>query len=216
MEASDIRNLQEAYLDIYLSEERNPSHPHWKTNRQFKKSEKRNQELIDASTERQKDRARNKNQIFIGKGGKITKTQREQVDLYDLILLHLLDEGYTNSIEGAEVILENMSEGWIESIMEEQKPLPIKKMKEKENKLEDKINKIHPGVGASAFDVKNRKERNDLLKKINRQDTIRATRKSISKRGGKAPRTMEDMRMGSYSLKITPISSKYYKPYPYN
>jgi hypothetical protein len=181
MDAQELRNLQEAYLEVYSSPEEIDE---GMTMNDFKVNRRR----------------------LIG----------EQVDFYDIILSYLLDEGYANTLESAEVILENMSKDWRESIMEEKKSLPIKKMKEKENKLEDKINKIHPGVGASAFDVKNRKERNDLLKKINRQDTIRATRKSISKRGGKAPRTMEDMRMGSYSLKITPISSKYYKPYPYN
>lgn len=35
-----------------------------------------------------------------------------------IILNYLIDEGYATSIEGAEVILENMSEGWMESIME--------------------------------------------------------------------------------------------------
>jgi hypothetical protein len=115
MEASDIRNLQEAYLEVY--EERDSSHPHWQTNRQFKKSEKKNQELISAAQKRREDRRRNRNPLF-GPSEKMTKTQKEQTDLYDIILSHLLDEGYTNSIEGAEVILENMSEGWMESIME--------------------------------------------------------------------------------------------------
>ena len=55
------------------------------------------------------------------KGKKLTRQRKTGVsaESYDLILSHLLDEGYTNSIEGAEVILENMSEGWMESIVEE-------------------------------------------------------------------------------------------------
>jgi len=54
------------------------------------------------------------------KGKKLTRQRKTGVsaESYDLILSHLLDEGYTNTIEGAEVILENMSEGWMESIME--------------------------------------------------------------------------------------------------
>jgi hypothetical protein len=39
-------------------------------------------------------------------------------DLYDTILSHLLDEGYAETQEQAEVIMVNMSEDWRESIME--------------------------------------------------------------------------------------------------
>jgi hypothetical protein len=39
-------------------------------------------------------------------------------DIYDTILSHLIDEGYAESVEQAEVIMVNMSEEWRESIME--------------------------------------------------------------------------------------------------
>jgi hypothetical protein len=39
-------------------------------------------------------------------------------DIYDTILSHLIDEGYAESVEQAEVIMVNMSEDWRESIME--------------------------------------------------------------------------------------------------
>jgi hypothetical protein len=42
----------------------------------------------------------------------------EAVDLYDIILSHLLDEGYAETQEQAEVIMVNMSEEWRESIFE--------------------------------------------------------------------------------------------------
>jgi hypothetical protein len=42
---------------------------------------------------------------------------KEEVDLYDVILSHLLDEGYAESVEEAEVIMVNMSEDWRESII---------------------------------------------------------------------------------------------------
>ena len=45
-------------------------------------------------------------------------TQKEQTDLYDIILSHLLDEGYAETQEQAEVIMVNMSEDWRESICE--------------------------------------------------------------------------------------------------
>jgi hypothetical protein len=45
------------------------------------------------------------------------KTQKEQVDLYDIILSHLLDEGYAETQEAAEAIMVNMSEEWRDSII---------------------------------------------------------------------------------------------------
>jgi hypothetical protein len=42
----------------------------------------------------------------------------EQVDIYDIILLHLLDEGYAETPEAAEKIMVNMSEEWRQDIME--------------------------------------------------------------------------------------------------
>ena len=39
-------------------------------------------------------------------------------DIYDVILSHLIEEGYAESVEQAEVIMVNMSEEWRESIVE--------------------------------------------------------------------------------------------------
>ena len=55
----------------------------------------------------------------------------EGYDIYDLILTHLLDEGYADTQEAAEVIMVNMSEDWRESICEGLKPLPEKRMRRK-------------------------------------------------------------------------------------
>jgi hypothetical protein len=50
-------------------------------------------------------------------GGK--KGLPEQYDLYDIILSHLLDEGYAETPEAAEKIMVNMSEEWKEEILDE-------------------------------------------------------------------------------------------------
>ena len=47
------------------------------------------------------------------------RIQQESYDLYDIILSHLLDEGYAETPEAAEAIMVNMSEDWRESIVEE-------------------------------------------------------------------------------------------------
>jgi hypothetical protein len=47
------------------------------------------------------------------------KTKKEEYDIYDIILLHLLDEGYAETPEAAEAIMVNMSEEWREGILDE-------------------------------------------------------------------------------------------------
>ena len=44
--------------------------------------------------------------------------QNEAYDIYDVILSHLIDEGYADTFESAEAIMVNMSEDWRESIFE--------------------------------------------------------------------------------------------------
>ena len=50
------------------------------------------------------------------------KLEKEEVDIYDIVLSHLLDEGYAETSEAAEVIMVNMSEEWREGIIEAYKP----------------------------------------------------------------------------------------------
>jgi hypothetical protein len=50
----------------------------------------------------------------------VRKNLNNSYDLYDLILSHLLDEGYAESVDSAEAIMVNMSEDWRESIVYDQ------------------------------------------------------------------------------------------------
>ena len=49
----------------------------------------------------------------------LQRMNKEQVDLYNIILSHLLDEGYAETPEAAEVMIANMSEEWREEILDE-------------------------------------------------------------------------------------------------
>ena len=49
---------------------------------------------------------------------KKTGVSAESFDLYDVILSHLLDEGYASTEESADKIILNMSESWFEEILE--------------------------------------------------------------------------------------------------
>jgi hypothetical protein len=62
-----------------------------------------------------------------------------EYDLYDIILSHLLDEGYADTEQAAEAIMVNMSEDWRESIVEEvldegQKKYPTEKVENAGNR----------------------------------------------------------------------------------
>jgi hypothetical protein len=47
------------------------------------------------------------------------KLTKEETDLYDIILSHLLDEGFADTEEAATVIMVNMSEEWRDGILDE-------------------------------------------------------------------------------------------------
>jgi hypothetical protein len=49
--------------------------------------------------------------------GKVASRLGEEVDVYDVILSHLLDEGYADSVESAEKIMVSMSEEWKNEIL---------------------------------------------------------------------------------------------------
>jgi hypothetical protein len=49
---------------------------------------------------------------------KLKRRIGEEYDLYDVVLSHLLDEGYADTQQAAEAIMVNMSEEWIDSIID--------------------------------------------------------------------------------------------------
>jgi len=72
------------------------------------KNKERNYKMIRVADTHSKKKAKAK-----------SKLKTEQVDLYDIILSHLLEEGYAETVENAESIMVNMSEDWRDSIFEE-------------------------------------------------------------------------------------------------
>jgi len=71
---------------------------------------------FDAAFKKAKTSGKDK---FEFKGKKYTtESVIEQVDFYDIILSHLIDEGYADTEQAAEAIMVNMSEDWRESIVE--------------------------------------------------------------------------------------------------
>lgn len=62
------------------------------------------------------------------------RKQHESFDFYDVVLHHLISEGYADSVDSAEVIMANMSEDWIENIIEAK----VDKGKSKEDKIKSR------------------------------------------------------------------------------
>ena len=99
MNSQDFRNLQEAYLDVYEQEIT------------LKGTGPR---LVDPYADSGESKS----------GGKMKGPKRknvikkEETEIYDIILSHLIDEGYADTEEAAERIMVNMSEEWRESIVE--------------------------------------------------------------------------------------------------
>ena len=62
---------------------------------------------------------------------------REAYEAYEFVASYLLENNFAETLNDANVIIENMSENWFEIIMEEKKPLPVAKMKRKESELLD-------------------------------------------------------------------------------
>jgi hypothetical protein len=162
MDAQELRNLQEAYLEVVIGEGKvewdNPKRhlpsgltPREKNrakristgveNPNIKPSEKKLERYgklkIAHDDEKGKKVPRNKRHHFSqfdtgpfvsdpvskrreqkNKLKDLKELVKEDFDLYDIILSHLLDEGYADTEQAAEAIMVNMSEDWRESIVE--------------------------------------------------------------------------------------------------
>ena len=114
---------------------------------------------------------------------------REAYAAYEFVASYLLENNFASTVDDANVIINNMSEGWFESIMEEKKPLPVAKMKRKESKLldneEGQLQALRTDFGS--------KERKARIKELERFDTINGVRTSVAKRGGKQQHPMPEV-----------------------
>ena len=84
---------------------------------------------------------------------------KDSFDLYDIILSHLLDEGYAETQEQAEAIMVNMSEDWRESICEGAYDVYLNRMGVK-SKLSDMATDMLKSPEEKEKEEKERKKRN--------------------------------------------------------
>ena len=111
-------------------------------------------------------------EIFGRKSSSMPKKPfKEGFHLYDVVLSHLLDEGYADTQAAAEAIMANMSEDWRESICEGAYDVYLNRMGVK-SKLSDMAKEIYKDPKEKKEDDRKREKRNkthsvgrDLLNK---------------------------------------------------
>ena len=130
MREQEVRGLQEAYMQVYELDEGKKKFPTDKVNKQAVKHEKdylKNPNSSGSSLFKSRKMRAIKSTVDAGSDPRKTihgqdlrklGTKNEELDLYDIILSHLLDEGYAETPEAAEAIMVNMGEEWRESIVE--------------------------------------------------------------------------------------------------
>jgi hypothetical protein len=127
MDAQELRNLQEAYLEVVINEGLGGRQS---TPDEIRKRPKPDLERREAETDAalrsvaagtdpvsQREKADKAQEFLRRHPRKGKKKIKEQADIYDIILSHLLDEGYAETPEAAEAIMVNMSEEWRNSII---------------------------------------------------------------------------------------------------
>ncbi len=137
MNSQDLHNLQEAYMEVYELDEDGWQPP---TQKKADKMMKQASKLHRTASERgepgnpeaEKKHTQASKIYFMSRRMSDKAKERDneakrkefvKEDLYDIILSHLLDEGYAETQEQAEVIMVNMSEDWRDSIFEGYVPL---------------------------------------------------------------------------------------------
>lgn len=152
MTGKELRNLQESYMEIY-NPERIDEDSRRMSNKQHAERVRGNIKAFSGSKTqytppRNWDPEANRGKGAILRPKQVEKKRRKELvksasnesyDIYDVILSHLLDEGYAETVESAEAIMVNMSEEWIDSIVDEvitegEKPFPYEKVTAQQKK----------------------------------------------------------------------------------
>ena len=109
MNAQDIRNLSEAYMNVCEAKVDKKLPEHERSGARLNRYDNPSGALALGGGQQRARREEHKEKRGV---------KKEQVDLYDIILSHLIDEGYAETPEAAEAIMVNMSEDWREDIVE--------------------------------------------------------------------------------------------------
>ena len=147
MNSQELRSIQEAYLEVVEGQQLDEAMSSYDRNRK---------RAAQRAAERNAARAAGKTGVVPGVGYVSPRKEREtytdekgtrrhksgakmeEVSVYDIVLSHLIDEGYANNVESAEGIMINMSEEWLNAIKEGWKPMNTLKVTRQRDKAYDK------------------------------------------------------------------------------
>ncbi len=123
MDVQDIRNLQEAYLEVVENQQLDELTP--ATPRNIQRAVNRRKRQFDKTPMSNSTGGSGEERVALNRLIRVEKMAKnkgvnEETDLYDIILSHLLDEGYADTEQAAEAIMVNMSEDWRDDIMEKE------------------------------------------------------------------------------------------------
>jgi len=113
MREQEVRELYEAYLQVHQPQEEV-------------------EQLDEEAPERITKRTKNKRLMKDAGPARLHNPVKEETDLFETILEHLIVEGYADTNEAALAIMANMSEEWRQSIVEES--MPSRRSKEERSK----------------------------------------------------------------------------------
>ena len=216
MNSQDLRNLQEAYMNVYQQLDELTPATHRNIERLVTKREKDARKAEDRTghnfTPEYKKYFRT---LKLGKvRSKFDRpasrsvepaSTNEETDLYDVILSHLIDEGYAETQEQAEVIMVNMSEEWRQSILSEA-ILEYQPFKDKRKRVKSKVKKLESQKSEDPKDLGFRNAR--LQKRINSMKTVLG-KKNKEITSASQQKSYDSMAKGGFKHHDDP-QSKYY------
>lgn len=125
MDSKHVIGLYEAYLDVYSEREYIPeasrsdvSYAREAVSNARKRYKEHPEGHKGDDTAYQYKLAKGAFKSVVNRARQAKNKVEESVDLYDVVLDHLLDEGYCDDVESAEIIMANMSEEWLDEIVE--------------------------------------------------------------------------------------------------
>ena len=130
MNSQDFRNLQEAYIGVYEADDPMTGFAKFRARMEREEAERKAGKKTTSNSTSSQSKQTSSGETTAQRARRDPEFRRQMIrdrmkamsnegyDLYDVILSHLLDEGYANTNENALVIMANMSEEWIESICE--------------------------------------------------------------------------------------------------
>ena len=128
MDSKELRNLHEAYLDVYENEQLDEVLDTPERANEYARKNVRSmlgafaKGVVNKDMSQMKTINKRKRGAELGKRKaerKAAEEMREGYDFFDVILEHLVAEGYADTNEAALAIMANMSEEWREDILAE-------------------------------------------------------------------------------------------------